>query len=497
MIVGTTTGINMRAEVQVSDVLHNCIAGNFQPARSGATLDNRSSVTGGVLCTIPRSDETDVADAVDAARAARLGEWSTWSVSQRADLLEAVADVMESRLEEIAAVESRDTGKPFRLAATVDVPRAISNFRFFASAVRQHHDGFHEMDGALNYTLRRPVGTVGLITPWNLPLYLLSWKTAPALAMGNTIVAKPSEITPMTATVLAEILHEVGLPPGVFNLVHGLGHEAGQAIVEHPVVEAISFTGGTNTGAIVGRTASERFKKVSLELGGKNASVVFDDCDLDKTVAGTLRAAFANQGQVCLCGSRLLVQKGIYEEFVARFIAAADQMKVGDPADPDTSLGALISHEHREKVEGYIALAQEEGGTIASGGTRPSLGDPLDAGAFLRPTVITGLSTSCRTSTEEIFGPVVTVHPFEDEEEAVRIANSVQYGLAASVWTHDLSRAHRVAAAIDVGMVWVNTWLLRDLRVPFGGVKASGVGREGGHHSLSFFSEPKNVCIQL
>jgi aminomuconate-semialdehyde/2-hydroxymuconate-6-semialdehyde dehydrogenase len=481
----------------MSGTLHNCIAGNFQPARSGATVDNRSSVTGGILCTIPRSDETDIADAADAARAAREGEWSTWSAPQRADLLETVASVIESRLEEIAAIESRDTGKPFRLAATVDVPRAIANFRFFASAARQHHDGFHEMADAINYTLRRPIGTVGLITPWNLPLYLLSWKTAPALAMGNTIVAKPSEITPMSATVLAEILHEVGLPPGVFNLVHGLGHEAGQAIVEHPDIGAISFTGGTSTGAIVGRTASERFKKVSLELGGKNATVVFDDCDVDKAVNGAIRAGFANQGQVCLCGSRLLVQEGIYDEFVAAFVEKAAAMKVGDPADPETSLGALISHSHREKVESFVALAQEEGGTIETGGVRPELGEPLDAGAFLRPTVISGLSTSCRTATEEIFGPVVTVHPFKDEADAVRITNSVQYGLAASVWTQDLGRAHRMASALDVGMVWINTWLLRDLRVPFGGVKASGVGREGGHYSLEFFSEPKNVCIKF
>ena len=473
----------------------NYIGGRFQAAASGRVVDNRSSITGEVLCTIPRSDGSDVDAAAEAARAARQGAWSTWTVEQRATLLESVANALEVRMHELAHTESQDTGKPLRVASTVDIPRAVANFRFFASAVRQHHDGAHEMASAINYTLRRPVGTVGLITPWNLPLYLLSWKTAPALAMGNAIVAKPSEMTPMTATLLARILDEVGLPPGVFNLVHGLGPEAGQAVVDHPDISAISFTGGTSTGAMVGRTASAQFKKVSLELGGKNATVVFDDCDLDKTVAGAVRAGFTNQGQVCLCGSRVLVQDSVYDEFVPRFVDAVSNMTVGDPEDPAIGMGAVISKEHREKVESYIALAQQEGGHVATGGVRPDLGEPFDSGAFLRPTVITGLSIDSRTACEEIFGPVVTVHRFQSESDAIEQANGVEYGLAASVWTSDLGRAHRVAAALDVGMVWVNTWLMRDLRVPFGGVKASGVGREGGHHSLEFFSEAKNVCI--
>jgi aminomuconate-semialdehyde/2-hydroxymuconate-6-semialdehyde dehydrogenase len=337
----------------------------------------------------------------------------------------------------------------------------------------------------------------GLITPWNLPLYLHSWKVAPALAMGNTVVAKPSELTPTTASLLAEVTQTVGLPAGVYNLVHGYGHEAGQAIVEHPDIKGISFTGGTQTGETVARTAAPMFKKLSLELGGKNPTIVFADADFDKAVAGAVRAAFLNQGQICLCGSRVLVERSVHDRFVEAMAARTSSLRVGPPSDPNSNLGALVSHAHRDKIASYVALGREEGGTVRCGGKVPALPAPFTDGAFYEPTVISGLPATCRTSTEEIFGPVVTVHPFDSEDEAIAMANGVRYGLAASVWTEDLRRAHRVSAALRTGMVWVNTWLKRDLRVPFGGVKDSGVGREGGSYSLSFYSEDKNVCIQL
>lgn len=472
--------------------LSNFINGQPVLARSGESIPNINPATGEQIAAIPRSSAEDVSAAVAAADAARAGPWGDMLPAARADMLDKIADALEARLEAFAQAESRDNGKPLWLARKVDIPRAVANFRFFAGAVRHDETGSQMTGTAINYTVRKPMGVVGLITPWNLPLYLLTWKTAPALAMGNTIVAKPSEMTPTTATMLAALMSEVGLPDGVFNVVHGLGPEAGAPLVRHPDVSAVSFTGGTATGRIVARDAAPMFKKLSLELGGKNASIVFDDCDFDRTVDGVLRAAFLNQGQICLCGSRILVQQGIYERFVEALTQKARALQVGPPQEPDSFLGALISEAHRDKVEGYLTLAREEGGTVLCGGERPDL-----PGAFLTPAVVAGLAPTARAASEEIFGPVVTVHPFSDAAEAVDTANQVRYGLAASVWTRDLQQAHRVSAALDTGMVWVNCWLLRDLRVPFGGVKDSGVGREGGRHSLEFFSESQNICIQL
>lgn len=471
--------------------LCNWIGGKRVPGP--ALIQDLRPATGDVLCRIPASDDATVDAAVKAAKAALTGPWADWSVAERADLLDAIADEIEARIEELAELESADQGKPVSLARRIDIPRAVSNFRFFAGAIRHQESQATTLPGALNYTWKSPVGVCALITPWNLPLYLLSWKTAPALAMGNTIVAKPSELTPVTADRLGEIINGLA-PAGVFNVVHGRGPEAGQALLEHPDVAAISFTGGTATGKIVARTAASQFKKMSLELGGKNPTVVFDDADFELAVEGAVRAGFTNQGEICLCGSRLFVQRGIFERFQSAFLERVAALRVGNPAE-DVDMGPLNSHAHRDKVESYLRLAVEEGGTV-HGGSRPVLPSPYDAGAFLEPAVITGLSAECRTAQEEIFGPVVTLHAFDTEEQALALANGTRYGLSASIWTQDVGKAHRFSQALDTGMVWVNTWLMRDLRVPFGGTKQSGVGREGGRLSLDFFSESKNICIK-
>jgi len=464
----------------------NFIAGAFAPPRSDTYLDDINPSTEEVIARIPDSDERDVDDAVQAARAA-FPAWSRTPAAERSKLLLKLADLIEQNLEELAQLEAADSGKPLSLARTLDIPRAVANFRFFATAILHTASDAHFTDAAaINYTLRQPLGVVGLISPWNLPLYLLSWKVAPAIAAGNACVAKPSEMTPLTANRLAELSLQAGIPAGVINVVHGLGGKAGRALTCHDGVAAISFTGGTVTGAAVAANAAPRFKKLSLELGGKNPTVVFADADLDQAFPTTLRASFWNQGEICLCGSRIFVEESIYDRFVDGFAAGARKLEI------EKDFGALISDAHLRKVLGYIDLAKEEGGTIVAGGNRVDR-----KGYFVEPTVITGLGCDCRVLQEEIFGPVVTITPFRDEAEAVRFANSTRYGLSASVWTRDLSRAHRVAAAIDAGTVWINCWLLRDLRVPFGGMKESGVGREGGTDSLEFFTEPKNVCVKL
>jgi len=399
----------------------------------------------------------------------------------------------------LALVECVDTGKPLALARAVDIPRAVANFRFFATAILHSHSESHSTDGvALNYTLREPRGPAGLISPWNLPLYLLSWKIAPAIASGNTAVAKPSEITPMTAFRLSELCIEAGLPPGVLNIVHGTGPKAGAAIADHPDISAISFTGSTATGAEIARRAGPRFAKLSLEMGGKNPNIIFADADLEEVLATSIRSSFSNQGQICLCGSRILVEDSVYPEFVDRFVAETRRLKVGDPLEPDSDQGAIVSRAQLDKVRHYVELAREDGGSILAGGAEPAdVPERCRDGYFFEPTVISDLDIGCRVNQEEIFGPVVTVIPFSSDAQVVEYANSTEYGLAASIWTGNLGRAHRIAEQVKSGIIWVNCWMLRDLRTPFGGMKNSGVGREGGEEALRFFTEPKNVCIRL
>lgn len=475
----------------------NFIGGEFRAPLAGKYLENIEPATGKTYSLVPQSDLQDVELAVQAAAKA-YPAWSQTSVADRSELLHRLADLLKRDLEQFAQAESRDNGKPVSLARSLDIPRSESNFRFFASAITQFHgETFISDQTAVNYTEQTPLGVVGCISPWNLPLYLLSWKIAPALAAGNTVVAKPSEVTPMTAFLLCELVKEAGFPPGVLNIVHGLGPEVGEPLVTHPLVKAISFTGSTATGRRIAESVSGQFKKLSLEMGGKNANVIFADADLEKALATTLRSTFANQGQICLCGSRILIEKKIYNQFRDLLLEKIRRLKVGNPASPDTDQGALVSKVHFEKVKACVETAKSEGGKILCGGKSPAFEGELAQGYFLEPTLIEGLAADAKTNQEEIFGPVATLLPFETEEDAIAIANSTRYGLSASIWTKDVQRAHRVASKIEAGLVWVNTWMMRDLRTPFGGVKESGLGREGGTEALHFFTETKNICIAL
>jgi len=476
--------------------LLNYIAGEWQKPISDMWLDNAEPATGKVYSRLPDSTNEDVDMAVEAAKKA-FPMWSSKSVEERSRILLAIALEMKSSFDALAEAESRDQGKPLQLSKVMDIPRAIQNIEFFATEILHFASESHAAKGVVNYTVHSPIGIVGCISPWNLPLYLFTWKIAPALAMGNCVIAKPSELTPLTATMFAELCMKAGLPPGVLNIVHGSGKQTGAAIVDHPEIKAISFTGGTVTGEHIASVAAPTFKKLSLELGGKNPSIIFADCDFEEAVHQAVRSAFTNQGEICLCGSRILIEDSIYDQFRDAFVNKVKQLTVGDPFEDGIDVGALVSKSHWEKVLSYIQLAKEEGGTILCGGTTVSPKGRCEQGWFIEPTVIEGLDNACRTNQEEIFGPVVTLQRFSSEEEAIALANGTRYGLAANVWTQHLAKAHRMAHALDFGIVWINCWLLRDLRTPFGGMKDSGVGREGGFEVLRFFTETKNVCVKF
>lgn len=475
--------------------LKNYINGELIEPLKKQYLENVDPSKGSVFSMIPDSDASDVQLAVAAAKDAEH-DWANMHYEKRAQYIEAIAKGIERRLDEFAKAESLDNGKPLKLATRVDIPRAVSNFRFFATAIQQQSSESHYMEGiGINYTLRRPIGVVACISPWNLPLYLFSWKIAPALATGNCVIAKPSEVTPYTAYLLSEVCIEVGLPKGVLNIVHGLGQKVGDEISRNRDIKAISFTGGTATGKTIASIAAPMFKKLSLELGGKNPNIIFADCDFDEMIKTTVRSSFENQGQICLCGSRIFVERSIYDKFKNAFVEKVKALKIGDP-NTDVNIGAIVSKNHYEKILSYIEIAKQEGGTILTGGHAVKLEGECANGYFIAPTVIEGLAYDCRTNMEEIFGPVVTIMPFDTEEEVLKYANATEYGLAATIWTNNLTRAHRMAENVQSGIIWINTWLLRDLRTPFGGMKNSGVGREGGWEAVRFFTEAKNVCIK-
>ena len=477
--------------------LYNFIDGKLIEPVNGNYLVNINPAEGTPYNLIPDSDTQDVENAAMAATNA-FASWSSMSVVKRSAILNGIADLIDRDLDSLAFAESTDQGKPLKLSKSVDIPRASANMRFYATAALHFASESHLMEGeAINYTTRTPIGVAGCISPWNLPLYLFTWKIAPALAAGCTVVAKPSELTPMTAYLFSKLCMEAGLPDGVLNIVHGLGSSVGQAIVEHPDVTVISFTGGTVTGKTIAATAAPMFKKLSLELGGKNPNIVFADCDFENAVSTSIHSSFSNQGEICLCGSRILVERSIYQKFTNEFVKRTKEWVVGDPMEEKTRVGALVSEAHMDKVLGYMDLPKQEGGKILCGGKRIIITGRCANGYFVEPTVIVGLDQQCRTNQEEIFGPVVTIMPFDKEEEAIAYANSNAYGLSATIWTENLKRAHRVAHQIKSGIIWVNCWLLRDLRTPFGGMKQSGVGREGGWEALKFFTEAKNVCVKL
>lgn len=479
------------------DKILNYINGELVAPVNGQYLENYNPSTGKVYSLIPDSEKDDINNAVHAAKKA-FPAWSKTPKQERSNILMKLADNIEKHFEELVVAESKDNGKPESLAAHVDIPRAPANIRFFAGAILHDSSNVHEMDGtAINYTLRQPLGVAACISPWNLPLYLLTWKIAPALASGNTVVAKPSEITPMTAYLFSKICIESGLPKGVLNIVHGLGSKVGDPLTTHVDTPIVSFTGGTVTGKHIATVTAPMFKKISLELGGKNPNIIFADADFDKAVSIASRAAFTNQGQICLCGSRLFIQEDIYEKFRDALIMKAAKLTVGDPKDSNTNLGAVVSKEHMQKILSKIEEAKKLGGKVLLGGERQILDGELENGYFIQPTIIEGLAYDCSINQEEIFGPVVSIIPFKTEEEVIAMANSTKYGLSASIFTENVSKAHRVAASIDSGVIWINTWLLRDLRIPFGGMKSSGLGREGGFKSLEFFTEPKNICVKI
>ena len=477
--------------------LENFIGGHFIGPLSGKFIANINPATAATVGEIPDSDEKDVEVAVESAQKA-FPEWSNTTIEKRFLILNRIAELIDENNEQLAMAETNDNGKPLWLSKKTDIYRAAANFRFFATGIMHFATESHNMeDQAVNYTLRQPIGVVGCISPWNLPLYLFTWKIAPALAAGNCVIAKPSEVTPITAFLLGKICKEAGLPDGVLNIIHGTGPSCGEAIVKHPEVKAISFTGSTKAGERIASIAAPMFKKLSLELGGKNPTIIFADCNWEKMMTTTIQSSFSNQGQICLCGSRILIEFSIYEKFKKEFIQRTKELIVGDPLLETSNQGAIVSKVHFDKILNCIKTAREEDGNILCGGHSLSPEGRCSNGYFIAPTIIEGLGPDCKTNTEEIFGPVVTLQPFTNLEEALHLANANQYGLACTVWTQDITIANKVASKIETGIVWINCWLLRDLRTPFGGLKNSGVGREGGWEALRFFTEAKNVCIQF